>query len=153
MRAAIRMLTPLGWAIVAVAVVVVGLAALGGLGFRWDPFGRTERRLQAAEAEAAAGREEAAARRLETEAASGQLRRLDDFHNQRTAAGRATAAVVEQARSADDAQTPLEDSRADRLRGHDRELCRLAPDLAGCAGAAGAAGGGDPALRPGDAAG
>jgi hypothetical protein len=27
--------------------------------------------------------------------------------------------------------------RADRLRAHDRELCRLAPDLDGCAAASG----------------
>lgn len=112
-----RLLTPLGWA----------FAAAGGLGFRWDPFNQTQRRLQTAQAQAQVGQAEAAARRLEAEAAVQQTRRLDQFHQQQTATARTTAIAVEQARSADDAKTPLDARRAERLRGHDRELCRLAP--------------------------
>ncbi|MBA4333249.1 MAG: hypothetical protein U1C74_15690 [Phenylobacterium sp.] len=153
----LKALTPLGW--LAVAGVVAGLAAalLGGLGFRWDPLGLQQRRLAAAEARAASGERDAraqtAARRLESEGADEQLRRLDDFQQQQTAAARATATAVAQARNADDAEIPLESRRADRLRAHDRELCALATDLDGCAGAAQPAGGGEAAVRPGGFAG
>lgn len=147
-----RLLTPLGWAFAAAGVLGVGLLVLGGVGFRWDPFNHSQRRLEAAQAQAQVGQAEAAARRLEAEAAIQQSRRLDQFHQQQTATARTIAIAVEQARSADDAKTPLDARRAERLRGHDRELCRLAPDLDGCAGAAGPAGGGDAALRPGGAA-
>ena len=113
--------------------------------------------LAAAEARAASGerdaRAQAAARRLESEGADEQLRRLDDFQQQQTAAARATATAVAQARNADDAEIPLESRRADRLRAHDRELCGLATDLDGCAGAAQPAGGGEAAVRPGGFAG
>lgn len=147
-----RLLTPLGWAFAAAGVLGVGLLVLGGVGFRWDPFNHSQRRLEAAQAQAQVGQAEAAARRLEAEAAIQRSRRLDQFHQQQTATARTIAIAVEQARSADDAKTPLDARRAERLRGHDRELCRLAPDLDGCAGAAGPAGGGDAALRPGGAA-
>ena len=159
MRAALvfRALTPLGW--IAVAGAAFGLAAtlLGGMGFRWDPLGLQQRRLAAAEARATAGEGTAlaqtAARRLETEGAQALLRRLDDFQQQQTAAARVTATAVAQARNADDAETLLDSRRADRLRSHDRELCRLAPDLDGCAGSTEPSGGGDAAVRLGGAAG
>ena len=153
----LRALTPLGW--VAVAGAVLGLVAtlLGGLGFRWDPLGLQQRRLAAAEARATAGEgaalAQAAARRLESEGARDLLRRLDDFQQQQTATARVTATAVAQARNADDAETLLDSRRADRLRGHDRELCRLAPDLDGCADTAEPSGGGDAAVRTGGAAG
>jgi hypothetical protein len=155
--AILKLLPP--WAWVAAGVATAGAVAilLGALGFRWDPLGLQHRRMVAAEARAAAAegqaQAEAAARRLETEAAGDQLRRLDDFQQQQTAATRATATAVAQARTADDAETPLESRRADRLRGHDRELCRLAPDLDGCAAPAEPAADGDAVLRPGGAAG
>jgi len=148
-----RTLTPLGW--IAVAVVMAGLAAslLGGLGFRWDPLDLQARRLEATQARAATGAQEANARRIEAVGAVSQMRRLDNFHQQTTAAAAVTARVVEQARSADDSDTLLEANRAARLGGHDRELCRLAPDLDGCAAAPDPARGGDAAVRPGDPAG
>lgn len=146
---AFRILTPLGWAAAALGLLAVGLLLLGGSGFRWDPFNQTQRRLAAAQAEAEAGRIEAVARRLETAASVEQSRGLDRFHQQQTQTARATAVAVEQARSADDADIPLETRRADRLRSHDRELCRIAPDLDGCSGAAGPAGSGEAAVRPG----
>jgi hypothetical protein len=153
MRAALNMLTPLGWAAAVATAVGLALLVLGGLGFRWDPLGLWQRRLEAAEARAEIGRDEAVARRLETEAQADQLRRVDRLQQQQTAVGRTTAAVIEQARSAEDAHEPLESGRSNRLRGHDRQLCRLTPSLDGCAGAAGAAGDGEAALRPGDLAG
>ncbi|WP_307365463.1 hypothetical protein [Brevundimonas sp. SORGH_AS_0993] len=145
----LRRLTVLGWAVVLAVGLALMLAALAGLGFRWDPLGLERRRLEAARAGAAVAAAERQARSLEAEAAVAQARRLETHHTQITAGARATAAAVSQARSADDADIPVESRRADRLRGHDRELCRLAPELDGCAAAPAAAGGGVETVRPG----
>jgi hypothetical protein len=96
---------------------------------------------------------QADARRIETEGAAAQAQRVDHYHHTTGAADRATTAAVAQSRSADDADHPLQNRRADRLRDNDRELCRVAPDLDGCAGATGLAGGGDTPVRAGDPAG
>lgn len=140
------------WIAGGVTALVLLSALLGGLGLRWDPLGFDRRRLERAETGAALGRAEAAARRLETQGGADQMRRLDQFHQRETTVGRVTAAALDQARSVADAHQPLETDRSDRLRRHDGELCRIAPDLDGCAGAAGAAGSGDAAVRPGDLA-
>lgn len=131
-----RTLTPLGWGVGLAVAGLIAATALGGLGFRWDPLNLQTRRLEAAEARAAAGEAQGQARLFETEGAADQLRRLDDLHQQYTVVAAVSARAVEQARSADDSFTPLDADRADRLRRHDRELCRLAPDLAGCAATA-----------------
>ncbi|HCW48771.1 MAG TPA: hypothetical protein DGP25_01575, partial [Brevundimonas sp.] len=57
------------------------------------------------------------------------------FHHHAEAVARATASAENRARTADDAETPLDPARAQRLRDHDSELCRLAPTVAGCAAA------------------
>ncbi len=104
------------------------------------------------EARAAAAGGDAAARRLEVGAAGDQARRLDEIHQQTVAVERSTARAATQARSAHDAETPLDPDRAARLAGHDRELCRLAPVVCGAA-APDPSPGGDDALRAGTAAG
>lgn len=142
----LRALTPLGWLAAGAVVLALGFALLGGLGFRWDPLNLQQKRLETARTQAreaaANAYTQANARRLETEGAAAQARRVDHYQNRTTAVERETATAVAQARNADDADHPLENRRADRLRGHDDELCRLAPDLAGCSSAAGLAGGG-----------
>lgn len=148
----LQTLTPMGWTALAAGVLAITLAALGALGFRWDPFDLAQRRIEAAETRAAAGDVEAASRRLEAEGGADQLRRLDQFQHQQTAVDRTTAAAVERARNADDSEIPVDPGRAGRLRDHDGELCRLAADLDGCAGAAAPAGGGEASVRPGDPA-
>jgi hypothetical protein len=130
----LRTLTPRGWAVLVGAALSLGLIALHGLGVRWDPLGLSERRLEAAEARHAIAVADAAARRLEVEAAGDQARRLDKVHQQDVAVARATARATTQARSAHDADHPLDPLRAARLADHDRELCRLAPIV--CAAAA-----------------
>ncbi|MBU4136122.1 MAG: hypothetical protein KJ690_06875 [Alphaproteobacteria bacterium] len=139
----LRMHTPAGWALVAVVVLALALAALGGLGFRWDPLDLAERRRAGAEARAAAAVADAAGRRLEVNAAADQARRLEQFHQQEVAVARATARIATQARSAHDADLPLDPHRAARLAGHDRELCRLAPAVCGAATVEPAPGGDD----------
>lgn len=153
----LRALTPLGWLTTAAAVVALGFVLLGGLGFRWDPLNLQHRRLEAARTQArdatAVAAAHADARRIETEGAAAQARRVGHYHHMTGTADRATTAAVAKARSADDADHPLETRRVDRLRDHDGELCRIAPALDGCAGAAGLAGGGDTSVRAGDPAG
>ncbi|MFN3879378.1 MAG: hypothetical protein ACK4MH_13475 [Brevundimonas sp.] len=157
MSALLRALTPWGWLAAGVAVLGVGAVLLGGLGFRWDPLDLQQKRLATARSHerdaAAAAQAQAEARRIETAGAAAQAVRVDHYQHRTTAVDRATATAVAQARSADDADYSLEHRRADRLRRHDRELCRLAPDLDGCAGAVDVAGSGATAVRPGDLAG
>lgn len=152
----LRALTPIGWLAAGAAVLALGFVLLGGLGFRWDPLNLQQKRLEAARTQArgatALATAQAEARRIETAGAAAQAVRVDHYQIRTTAVERATATAVAQARSADDADHFLENRRADRLRAHDRELCRLAPDLIGCAGATDAAGGGAAALRSGDLA-
>ncbi|VXB30777.1 hypothetical protein [Brevundimonas sp. G8] len=153
----LRALTPLGWLATGAVALVLGFALLGGLGFRWDPLNLQQKRLAAARSQArdaaSSAQAQAEARRIETAGAAAQAKRVDHYQHTTTAVERATATAVAQARSADDADHPLEDRRADRLRGHDDELCRLAPDLDGCAGAADVAGSGEAAVRLGGPAG
>lgn len=148
----LRTLTPWGWALVVAGVLAAALAGLQGLGFRWDPLGLAGRRLQTAEAKTSAAVADAAARRLEVAGSAEQARRLEHLHQQTVAVARETARAATQARSAHDADTPLDPDRVARLAGHDRELCRLAPAVCGAA-EAGVAGGGDKTVRADTAAG
>lgn len=147
-----RTLTPWGWALAAAVAGGAMLIALHGLGFRWDPFGLAERRLRTAEARTAGAVADASARRLEVEALNRQTRRLEEVHRQSVAVARLTARTTTQARSAHDADIPLDPSRAARLAGHDRELCDLAPSVCGAATTDPAPGGAQ-SLHPGAGAG
>lgn len=71
-----RTIRPAVW--IAMTALAAGLAlmVLNGAGFRWDPLGLTQRRLERAEAQA---------RRLEARGAEDQARRLEHL-NQRDAA-------------------------------------------------------------------
>lgn len=153
----LQAMTPLGWLVVGATALALGFVLLGGLGFRWDPLNLQHKRLEAARNQArdatAVAAAQADARRIEIEGAAAQAQRVDHYHHMTGAAERATTAAVAQSRSADDADQPLETRRADRLRDHDGELCRIAPDLDGCAGATGLAGGGDTPVRASDPAG
>ncbi|MFN3932902.1 MAG: hypothetical protein ACK4JY_14285 [Brevundimonas sp.] len=149
---ALSLLKPAGWVLAALAVAVVFMLLVQGLGFRWDPFDRAGRRLEAAETRAAAAEAEADARRLESEGAVAQQRRVETHHQQAMELGRATTRAGAEARNADDAEQPLEPARAARLAGHDRELCRIAPAVCPDA-AADATGGGGHAVPAGAVAG
>jgi hypothetical protein len=142
-----RGLTPVGWLAVAVTGVVAAVLILGGLGFRWDPFDLARRRLERVEQKSAAAVAEAAARSAEATAQTGQMTRLEAALRSTVALERATSRSIQDARHADDASEPLPADRVDRLRDHDRELCRLAPGLEGCAASAEPAGNGGATLR------
>lgn len=128
-------LAPFGWLLVAIIAVVLFVVLANGLGFRWDPFNLAGRRAERAENRAVAAEDNAAARTLESEGQAAQLQRVETVHRQIIEVQNVTADAVTAARSAPDAETPLDPARADRLRGHDRELCGLAPALGGCAAA------------------
>jgi hypothetical protein len=144
--APLRALTPAGW-LVAIVIAVTGLAlVLGGLGFRWDPFDLSRRRLERAERATAEARAGSAARAAEAAGQAGQIVRLDAAHDTLRSLDRVTDTALQTARTADDASQSLPADRADRLRRHDAELCRLAPDLGGCTAPPDPAGAGGPAL-------
>lgn len=128
-----RVLTVRGWLAAGLGVCAVTLLVVvgAGLGFRWDPLGLGQRRLDAARAEAADARADANARRAEQAAEVAQRRRTDAFHEQAGAVDRATAVAISQARSSDDADQALGPDAVRVLRAHDDELRRLAPHLGG----------------------
>ena len=137
MRGLMRTLTPLGRLVLVGALVLLMAVAGRGLGLSLDPFDLQQRRLEVADARATYAESDAEARRIEAAGQGQQAARVEIHHRQTLAVQRATVAAVTQARSANDANEPLDLVRADRLRAHDRELCRLAPDLDGCAAASG----------------
>lgn len=146
-------LTPWGWAAAALTGLVVLVLAASALGFRWDPLRLSEKRLERARAEVAATQADAAARRVEQAAETGQRARLDAHHRQAVAVTALTVAAETEARKAPDADHPLDADRTRRLHELDRGLCRLSPGLEGCAAALDRSGRGEPALRSGDPAG
>jgi hypothetical protein len=144
--AILRALTPAGWIAGAAAIVAIIAIVLGGLGFRWDPFDLSRRRAERAERASVAASAEASARSAESRGEAGQFARLDAALQSARSLDRATTRSIQTARTADDAALPLETDRADRLRDHDRQLCRIAPDLVGCAAAPDPASDGEPAV-------
>jgi hypothetical protein len=144
--ALLRSLTPIGWLTVILAGVAIVSVVLGGLGFRWDPFDLARRRADRAEATADLARSDAAARAAEALGQAGQVARLDAAHSIARRIEAATTPILLEARSAHDADLPLSPDRFDRLRAHDDELCRIAPDLGGCPAAPDAARDRSPAL-------
>ncbi len=142
----LRALTPLGWLVTGVAMLAVVALVLGGLGFRWDPFDLARRRADRAEAAAVVAQGNAAARSAEAGGQAGQVARLDAALETHRRIDAVTTRSTLEARAADDADHSLSPDRIDRLRAHDRELCRIAPDLGGCAAASDPAGDGVPAL-------
>lgn len=134
-RGFLRVLTPLGWLATTLLLVVVLVVVGRGLGLRWDPLQLQARRLEAAEQRLGRAEVEADARAQEAVARGRQIQNLDAFYRNNRAVTAATVAAESRARTADDADTPLDSDRAERLRDHDRELCRLAPAVVGCAAA------------------
>ena len=134
--AGLRLLTPLGKAgLIALVLILVLILGLGVLwaGVGWDPFGWRAKRLERAETRAAVATSDALARGLEVEGERRQHARIDAQNQVVKAAEVATTLTLQQSGAADDASVPLEPARAARLGAHDRELCRIVPDLDGCA--------------------
>lgn len=148
----LRSLTPLGWIAAMAAVALAIVVVPGGLGFRWDPFDLTRRRLDVARQTVVVAGAETDARSAEAVGQAGQVERLDAALRRLRAVDHATSPSLQIARTADDASLPLADARALRLRDHDRQLCRIASDLNGCSATPDPAGPGDDSLQPVSAA-
>lgn len=138
-----RDLSPVRWLIAGLAILlaVALLDAAWDRMWSWLPWS-AERRAERAEAQAEAAADQAEASRLTAEGEGDTIRRLDTYHHQVVTVRAVTAGGVAEAMGAPDASTPLDPDRAARLRAADRELCRVAPDLGGCAAAADPAGDG-----------
>ena len=133
-----------------VAVAVAGTAVVAVAAHQWDrlwswlPWSdekRLERLIDQRDHLAA----EVLARAEQIDALSEQARRVETVHRQVIELRDLTDPVIHEARSAPDASILLDSDRADRLRGHDRKLCDLAPGAC-AASAAAPAGDSDKAL-------
>lgn len=152
-----RPLVPVWAKWLAAAVTIIVLIAVTASAWdriwSWLPWS-TEKRLERAIDDRDQARAEAESRGLEAAGQAAQVERIEAVTRVIIETQAATAEVVAAARSAPDAETPLDPARADRLRAHDRELCRLSPALVGCAAAAAdSAGDGGDAMRPADPSG
>lgn len=123
----------------AAAPLAAGLGVLALAGWLSDPFGWRAGRLKTAETAATAI---VSARTLEAEGARAAVERLAAAHLIQLETRAATVEAAALARSAEDANQPLEPGRAARLREHDRRLCQLVPASCDAAATGAAAGGG-----------
>ena len=126
-------MTPRIFAALAAGGVLLALA----LGLYWkgriEGTARERPKVEAALAQAQVAGLEA---RGERESAQ----RVEIVVRQRETAAQAVTRLTQDAMTSDDAHAPLPADRALRLRVHDDELCRTAPELAGCASASDARG-------------
>ncbi len=143
------------WVKVAVIAVAV-MAAVAVAAHQWDrlwfwlPWS-DERRLERVIAQRDHLAAETFAQSAHIEALTEQARRVETVHRQVIELRDLTDPVINEARSAPDASILLDPDRADRLRGHDRKLCELAPGAC-AASAAAPAGDSDKALPDRDPA-
>ena len=141
----LRIITPTGWLVViAVAVVlfsVAGLARPSFLGLKFDPFGIDARKIDRLEDQVSVMEREAVGN-SEIAVAT------QTFHTREVVIRDITRQAEIEARTAPDAETPLDPSRVDRLRFADNRLCSAYPAI--CASSDFAIGGPDavPASDP-----
>lgn len=122
------------------------------LGFRWDPFDLSQRRISRLESQLAEARTAASASERRAGAGAAQSARVETHQSRVTEATRVVVDVVAQAPESPDALHPLAPDRAARLRDADRRLCGVAPDLCGADATPDPADGGDRALPAADPA-
>jgi hypothetical protein len=134
-----RALSKTGWLVIAaVAVVLFGLAGLARpsfLGLKFDPFGIDARRIDRLESEVSVLEREATGN-AEIAAAT------QTFHTREVVIRDLARQAETEARTAPDAETPLDPNRVARIRAADHRLCIVAPSI--CASADPAGSGADP---------
>jgi hypothetical protein len=122
----LRIITPTGWLIIAaVAVVVFGLAGLvrpSLLGFKFDPFGIDARKIDRLESEVSVLEREAAGNAAITTA-------TQTFHTREVVIRDLARQAEIEARTAPDAETPIDPERVARIRAADNRLCIVAPAI------------------------
>lgn len=123
-----RTLTPLGWLMSAVAVIVA-IALIAGIWnglWSWLPWS-AEAQLDRAEVRAGTAESDATARGLESQGNAEQVARTEAYGEMRIRVEGVTAESITRAQEAPDANDSLSGERAARLRDHDRQLCDIAP--------------------------
>ena len=134
----LRIITPTGWLVIAaVAVVLFGLAGLARpsfLGLKFDPFGIDARKIDRLEGEVSVLEREAVGN-AEIAAAT------QTFHTREVVIRDLARQSETEARTAPDAETPLDPDRVGRLRAADNRLCSAYPAI--CPGPDAAASGAD----------
>jgi hypothetical protein len=133
-----RIITPTGWLVIAaVAVVLFGLAGLARpsfLGFKFDPFGMDARKLDQLTDQVSVMEREATGN-ADIAAAT------QTFHTREVVIRELSRQAEIEARTASDAETPLDPDRVGRLRAADHRLCSAYPAI--CPNPDAAAGGAD----------
>jgi hypothetical protein len=122
----LRIITPTGWLVIAaVAVVLFGLAGLARpsfLGLKFDPFGIDARKIDRLENDVSVLEREAAGN-AEIAIAS------QTFHTREVVIRDLARQAEIEARTASDANTPLDPDRVARIRAADNRLCIVAPSI------------------------
>jgi hypothetical protein len=122
----LRALSKTGWLVIAaVAVVLFGLAGLARpsfLGLKFDPFGIDARKIDRLETEVSVLEREAVGQ-AEIAAAT------QTFHTREVVIRDLARQSETEARTAPDAETPLDPDRVDRIRAADNRLCIVAPSI------------------------
>lgn len=127
-----RFLTPKGWAyLIGFALLVLALILLANAWNKvWSFLSwSAESRLERAETARDVAQDDASARSIESAGQAAQIQRIETVHRQIVTVQAATQNAITEARSAPDANDPLEPGRAVRLATSDRMLCGYAPDL------------------------
>ena len=148
-----RALTPRGWLLAGLAALIA-IAVIAGFWnslTSWLPWSAESQRDRAVAARDLA-RSDASARGLEVEGERAQAERVETFHTQELVIRDLTTRADIEARRAPDANDPLTNARAYRLRDHDRRLCDASPGVCRAASPV-PAGGGDGDVPAGRAAG
>jgi len=122
----LRIITPTGWLVIAaVAVVLFGLAGLARpsfLGLKFDPFGIDARKLDQLTDQVSVMEREATGN-AEIAIAS------QTFHTREVVIRDLARQAEIEARTASDANTPLDPDRVARIRAADNRLCIVAPSI------------------------
>ncbi len=122
----LRIITPTGWLVIAaVAVVLFGLAGLARpsfLGLKFDPFGIDARKIDRLKTEVSVLEREAVGN-AEIAAAT------QTFHTREVVIRELSRQAEIEARTAPDAETPLDPDRVARIRAADYRLCIVAPSI------------------------
>ncbi len=137
----LRIITPTGWLVIAaVAVVLFGLAGLARpsfLGLKLDPFGIDARKLDQLTDQVSVMEREAIGN-AEVAVAT------QTFHTREVVIRELSRQAEIEARTASDANTPLDPDRVARIRAADNRLCIVAPSICPDPDPAG---GGSPAVQ------
>lgn len=120
--------SPVGVALSVLAgilLLIIAFVALDGLGFRFDPFDLSAKRLARVEQQRDQAQQDATARRIEAAGTTETLRRVEQVTIQIRAAEQIAFQSATAAAEAPDANTPVDPARLDRLRLADERLCQL----------------------------